>query len=36
MTDLFKKNKRADRVLFDLPIDYLSFARWYALKQITT
>ena len=32
MVDLYKKNKRADRVAFDLPIDFMSFVRIFSLK----
>lgn len=36
MIDMYKKHKKADRVLFDLPIDYLSFVRFFALEQIVS
>lgn len=34
MVDLFNKHKKADRVLYHINIDYLSFVRWFAWEQL--
>jgi len=34
MVDIYKSNKKSDKILYNIPIDFLSFVRYFAWDQL--